>query len=141
MPTRGSIEFLLDDDDLTIPPESMRVISKPCPRVFDPEVGRTHESLMVTAQQGVHLSRMEIAEMPSFGWLVDTKARTCACRFYQKYAACIHLAYALSVRGQLGTGQRETLVYRGPNKKRRLQSENQQESGRPPQNGYALDRR
>ncbi|KAE9034974.1 hypothetical protein PR001_g9498 [Phytophthora rubi] len=58
MPTRGSIEFLLDDDDLTIPPESMRVISKPCPRVFDPEVGRTHEALMVTAQQGVHLSRM-----------------------------------------------------------------------------------
>nr|KAE8932409.1 hypothetical protein PF009_g17560 [Phytophthora fragariae] len=58
MPTRGSIEFLLDDDDLTIPPESMRVISKPCPRVFDPDVGRTHEALMVTAQQGVHLSRM-----------------------------------------------------------------------------------
>ncbi|KAE9314139.1 hypothetical protein PF001_g8412 [Phytophthora fragariae] len=141
MPTRGSIEFLLDNDDLTIPPESMRVISKPCPRVFDPEVGRTHEALMVTAQQGAHLSRMEIAEMPSFGWLVDTKARTCACRFYQKYAACISLAYALSVRGQLGTGQRETLVYRGPNKKRRLQSENQQESGRPPQSGYALNRR
>ncbi|KAE8880730.1 hypothetical protein PF003_g35087 [Phytophthora fragariae] len=55
MPTRGSMEFLLDDDDLTIPPESMRVISKPCPRVFDLEVGRTHEALMVTAQQGVHL--------------------------------------------------------------------------------------
>jgi hypothetical protein len=50
MPNRGSFEFLLDDDHLNIPPESMCAISKLWPPVFDPGVGRTHEALIVTAQ-------------------------------------------------------------------------------------------
>ncbi|EGZ22578.1 hypothetical protein PHYSODRAFT_497613, partial [Phytophthora sojae] len=136
--TIPNIAFLLDEDADTRPPaDCVRVVSKPCPRIFDPEVGRTHEAIMVTAQQGVHLARMEVEGMPSTGWTVNTSSRSCSCRFFQKYAACIHLTHALSIRGLLRSGKRATLVYRGSNKARRMQSETQA-SGRPAQNGYAL---
>ncbi|KAG6946659.1 hypothetical protein JG688_00015921 [Phytophthora aleatoria] len=65
------------------PPDVVRVVSKPCPRIFDPEVGRTHEALLVTAQLGMHLARTEVQGMPSTGWLVSTSTRLCSCRFFK----------------------------------------------------------
>ncbi|EEY60253.1 uncharacterized protein PITG_21340 [Phytophthora infestans T30-4] len=121
------------------PPDAVSVISKAYPHIFDPIVGRTHEALMLTAQLGTHLAHAEVQDMPNTGWQVYTSTCSCGCRFFQKYADCIHLVHALSVRGLLRAGKRETLVYRGPNKARRLMGE-LKASGRPAQSSYAIDK-
>ncbi|KAG6944287.1 hypothetical protein JG687_00017957 [Phytophthora cactorum] len=59
--SRATVAFLLDDfQPLDAPPDVVRVVLKPCPRIFDAEVGRTHEALLVAAQLRMHLARMEV---------------------------------------------------------------------------------
>ncbi|GMF38907.1 unnamed protein product [Phytophthora fragariaefolia] len=135
-PGRNSIEFLLGNTAEEGTGELINAIALPAPRVYDVYEKRSREGLPVTAQLGVETARMEQLEMPTTGWEVDVAARTCPCRAFFKGGCCVHLLYALGDVGGVDTFGRETLVYRGPKKKKRARVS--QAAGRPAHNGPAL---
>ncbi|OWZ07221.1 hypothetical protein PHMEG_00020411 [Phytophthora megakarya] len=137
VPKKSSIAFLVDDP---LPPAAdgiVRVVSAPCPRIYEVEVGRTREQILVSAQEGTHTARMEHKGMPSTGWEVDTTQRWCPCSYFFKFEHCIHLGYALSLLGIAERGERQTLYYRGPKRVRRNDAA---VPGRPTSNRHALDK-
>ncbi|ETK75744.1 hypothetical protein F441_18034 [Phytophthora nicotianae CJ01A1] len=116
----NSIAFLLSNaqeggSDSAI--DVVRVFSRQVPRVFDPEAKRSRKALPVTAQIGEQTVRMEIEGMPEGGWPVNTPSWTGPCRYWMKFAACIHTLLAKHVCGVHAMGKRERLVYRGPHKR------------------------
>ncbi|GMG16345.1 unnamed protein product [Phytophthora fragariaefolia] len=44
--------------------------------------------------KSIHVRRMQWLDMPTDGWLVDGRLRTCACRFYGKFAICTHVIHS-----------------------------------------------
>ncbi|ETI40138.1 hypothetical protein F443_14432 [Phytophthora nicotianae P1569] len=60
---------------------------------------------------------MEIEKMPEGGWPVNTLSWTCPCRYWMKFAACIHTLLAKHVCGVHAMDKRERLVYRGLHKR------------------------
>ncbi|OWZ05748.1 hypothetical protein PHMEG_00022098 [Phytophthora megakarya] len=134
---RASIRFLLDDENVDGLPETTYVQSERCDTIYDPEAKRTREALPVTARMRCHTAQMEVDGMPEGGWPVNYIRLTCPCKYWMKYACCIHVVFALHARGQLNLFRRDKLVYRGRNKSRRVATA--QDSGRPVRNSHALN--
>ncbi|ETI52481.1 hypothetical protein L914_04206 [Phytophthora nicotianae] len=65
--TRSSISFVLSDAD----PDLVHVRAVAPNRQFVPESNTSREDVAITAQFGVHYSRMEIEGQPSSGWPVN----------------------------------------------------------------------
>ncbi|KAJ8527456.1 hypothetical protein ON010_g14806 [Phytophthora cinnamomi] len=135
-PDRNSIAYLLGNTADEGTREVINVVALPAPRIYDVHDKRSREDLPVTAQLGVETARMEHLNMPVTGWEVDIVARTCPCRAFFKGGCCVHLLYALGVVGGVDTSGRETLVYRGPSKRKRARLG--PGAGRPTHNGPAL---
>uniref|UniRef100_H3H3V0 MULE transposase domain-containing protein n=1 Tax=Phytophthora ramorum TaxID=164328 RepID=H3H3V0_PHYRM len=122
---RGSITSLLADAPSRTTTSSIRVMVLPATHVFDDLERRSRENHPATAQLNSDTARMERLDMPLCGWEVDTEARTCPCCFNMKHGSCFD-----------ATG-RETLFYRGTNKRKCAQARTQP-AGRPRVNGHAL---
>ncbi|OWZ11619.1 hypothetical protein PHMEG_00015330 [Phytophthora megakarya] len=132
---RSSIAFLLGGS----PPDAdsiVRVVSLPAPRIYDEVLGRTVETLPVSAQLSRLTASMEREGMPHEGWPVDVERQMCPCRMCSKFGTYVHVLCALSVRGSCDLNGRATLVYRGTCKRRRQVSA--QPAGRPSNSGVAL---
>uniref|UniRef100_H3GJD5 SWIM-type domain-containing protein n=1 Tax=Phytophthora ramorum TaxID=164328 RepID=H3GJD5_PHYRM len=134
---RGRITSLLADAPSRTTTNSIRVMALPATRVFDVLERRSRENLPATAQLNSETARMDRLDMPPCGWEVDTEARTCPCRFNMKHGSCVHLLFALGAVGSIDATGRETLFYRGTNKRKRAQARTQP-AGRPRANGHAL---
>jgi hypothetical protein len=135
-PDRHSVNFLLGNTTPEAASSIVNVVAVPCARVFDVQERRSKDNLPVTAQLGVETARMEVLGMPSTGWEVEVEAQTCPCRVCFKQGTCVHLLYALGTAGGMDASGRETLVYRGPTKRKRTCRI--QTAGRPAFNGPAL---
>ncbi|ETP27147.1 hypothetical protein F441_00313, partial [Phytophthora nicotianae CJ01A1] len=85
-PSRSSIDFLLVSPN----PDVVRVLSRGCERVYLPDLGRSREVGPVSAQMEVNYARMEVAGQPEGGWNVDLSTNSCGCKYYFKFAVCIH---------------------------------------------------
>ncbi|ETM99353.1 hypothetical protein PPTG_18578 [Phytophthora nicotianae INRA-310] len=136
-PEKHSIGFLTGAMTPATNTNVVHAVSDRMERVYDPQDRRTKEALPVTACVSTQKARMETAGMPGSGWEVDVDLKICGCRIFFKSGYCIHLIHALSVRNRLDIFCRTRLVYRGRNKARRAQTE-QQNTGRPANNGRAL---
>ncbi|RLN66963.1 hypothetical protein BBJ28_00026211 [Nothophytophthora sp. Chile5] len=136
-PERSSIAYLLGNTGTERQREVVNVVALPGTRVYDVHDRRSREDLPVSAQIGVETARMEHLGMPRTGWQVDVEARTCPCRAFFKGGCCVHLLFALGAVGGVDSFGRETLVYRGPNNRRRSHQSGQT-AGRPRRNGPAL---
>ncbi|ETP00567.1 hypothetical protein F441_22049 [Phytophthora nicotianae CJ01A1] len=136
-PEKHSIGFLTGAMTPATNTNVVHAVSDRMERVYDPQDRRTKEALPVTACVSTQKARMETAGMPGSGWEVDVDLKICGCRIFFKSGYCIHLIHALSVRNRLDIFCRTRLVYRGRNKARRAQAE-QQNAGRPANNGRAL---
>ncbi|EGZ28052.1 hypothetical protein PHYSODRAFT_293692 [Phytophthora sojae] len=138
---RTSIAFLLSDAPSEQQSDSMNVVSIPCTRIFDVLDRRSKEDLPASAQLNVETAKMEHRRMPTCGWEVNVAARTCPCRLFMKHGACIHLLYCLNAVGSLDVKGRQTLFYRGTNKRKRAAAADEAAShaaGRPRHNWQAL---
>ncbi|ETK88847.1 hypothetical protein L915_06948 [Phytophthora nicotianae] len=135
---RQSIAFLVGDtpaDATSLDVVYVRAL--PASRPYDENQSRKHEDLPASAQLGLHTARMETEGMPDSGWRVNVREFTYPCRFHMKFSICTHILFTLNARGHIDLSGRERLVYRGPNKKRKVSSQ-RQGPGRPTSNGHAL---
>ncbi|ETP53177.1 hypothetical protein F442_01898 [Phytophthora nicotianae P10297] len=140
-PGRSSIEFLL----VSANPDEIRVLSRGCSRVYLPELGRSRETAPVSAQMGTNYARMETEGQPDGGWCVDVASMTCECKYYFKFAICIHVLFALQVKSYTGLDGKRTLVNRTVVRKSCCTqqaspngSSSRVPAGRPQTNGHAL---
>ncbi|ETN23726.1 hypothetical protein PPTG_00257 [Phytophthora nicotianae INRA-310] len=117
-PSRSSIDFLLVSPN----PDVVRVLSRGCERVYLPELGRSREVGPVSAQMEVNYARMEVAGQPEGGWNVDLSTNSCGCKYYFKFAVCIHVIFALQIKSYTGLDGKRTLVNRSVSRKRRRSS-------------------
>jgi hypothetical protein len=97
------------------------VMAKPAKRVFVPARRRTEEYLAATAQLGVNYARMEIEGQPPTGWAVDVVQRSCGCRYWRKFACCVHLLFAMQKSSLVDSMGREILMDRSIARKRSRQ--------------------
>ncbi|KAF1788499.1 Zinc finger, SWIM-type [Phytophthora cactorum] len=74
--------------------------SVPASRPYDDGVRRKHD-FPASAQLEVNTARMENEGMPATGWPVNVRDLSCTCRLYQKFFACIHVLFALNLRGHI----------------------------------------
>ncbi|ETN12824.1 hypothetical protein PPTG_08862 [Phytophthora nicotianae INRA-310] len=135
-PERTSIAFLLGSDS-NAANHIVSVVASPASRVFNLHERRSREDLPISAQLGAETARMELMGMPATGWDVNINLRCCPCRLWFKMACCVHLLYALGTVGGVDGAGRDTLVYRGSNKRKRGGVPGQA-AGRPKVNGPAL---
>ncbi|OWZ15644.1 hypothetical protein PHMEG_00010682 [Phytophthora megakarya] len=135
-PKRNTIKFLLNSDSKAAS-HIVNVLVSPAIHVFIVHDRRSRENLPVFAQLGSETKRMELLGMPATGWAVDIESRLCPCRLWSKMAICVHLFYALGTVGGVDTAGRDTLVYRGSNK-RKSGGASGQGTGRPRENGPEL---
>ncbi|ETI57361.1 hypothetical protein F443_00333 [Phytophthora nicotianae P1569] len=136
-PSRSSIDFLLVSPN----PDVVRVLSRGCERVYLPELGRSREVGPVSAQMGVNYARMEVAGQPEGGWNVGLSTNSCGCKYYFKFAVCIHVLFALQINSYTGLDGKRTLVNRSVSRKRRRPSITSVRvpAGRPLANRHALN--
>ncbi|KAG3096381.1 hypothetical protein PI125_g16003 [Phytophthora idaei] len=107
---RPSVAFMLGDAPHEPPnPDLVRVRSVPASRPYDDGVRRKHD-FPASAQLEVNTARMENEGMPATGWPVNVRDLSCTCRLYQKFFACIHVLFALNLRGHIDRFDRERLV-------------------------------
>ncbi|OWY90785.1 hypothetical protein PHMEG_00040928, partial [Phytophthora megakarya] len=119
----------------------VRVLSRGCVRVYLPEIGRSKENAPVSAQMGANYARMEVEGQPDGGWEGDVSAQTCGCKYYFKFAMCIHVLFALQIKSYTGTDGKRTLVNRLVTRKRRrprTTATSRVPASRPRTNGHAL---
>ncbi|POM62052.1 LOW QUALITY PROTEIN: hypothetical protein PHPALM_28833, partial [Phytophthora palmivora] len=114
------------------------VHSFPAPRIYMQSKDRSEEALAITTQMGVNYARMEFEDMPGVGWEVDRK---CMCRYFRKFATCVHLLFAMRLRSYMDCNGNEMLVNRSISRKRKRSSRQgfaAPAPGRPLKSGQAL---
>eukprot|EP00644_Phytophthora_capsici_P001626 jgi/Phyca11/108155/e_gw1.14.366.1 len=97
-PSKSSIDFLLVSPNT----EVIRVMSRGCGRIYLPERGHSREVAPVSAQMGVNYARMEGFGQPEGDWHVDMSTNSCGCKYYFKFAICIHVRFALQIKNYAG---------------------------------------
>eukprot|EP00644_Phytophthora_capsici_P005198 jgi/Phyca11/96288/e_gw1.1.658.1 len=116
---RHSVAFMFGEkSDEVMYEDVMYVRSVPANRASNEDLCRRHEGLPVSAQLGQNTARMETIRMPSTGWKICIRLTACPCRFFVKFACCVHIEFAQNARGHIDLFGRERLVYRGVAKKR-----------------------
>lgn len=131
--SQGSNVFLLANTTEADPLDTVRVISKPCPRVQDKIRRRNVEDVPVTARLRKRTAAMVTLGMPSQGWLIGMNSSKCPCPFSMKHGSCVH--YAMECCGTMNLNGRRTLVNRGISVRKNVQSSR----GHPRKNGAALE--
>eukprot|EP00644_Phytophthora_capsici_P012280 jgi/Phyca11/119250/e_gw1.38.350.1 len=92
---------------------------QPTPGIYVRPRKKTVEIIEICAQMGINNARMERDEQPEAGWAVNVRERTCPCKYFYKYAECVHLYFALYVRFGSDTPSRRPLFNRSQRKRKR----------------------
>ncbi len=93
---RVSISFLLNGSPVESAASSTSSTSSL--RVFQKSLDNPASPMSKADDKQRHIFYFEVFEQPSLGWLVDTDAKVCGCRYWFKYACCVHLLLALDHR-------------------------------------------
>ncbi|RAW30261.1 hypothetical protein PC110_g13377 [Phytophthora cactorum] len=132
---RISVDFLLQDACSDV----VHTLYTPSQRAYNPATNKLQEDIQVSAQVSVNTARMENEHQHATGWLVDMVTQTCSCRFYTKFAYCVHSIFAMQTRARIDGNGDEVLVNR---RKRKAvgTAPTRAGRGRPPRIGRALER-
>lgn len=113
-------------------------------RSYNPDTNRTKESLHRTSNFGENYARAEWLDQPPEGWSVNVELLHCPCAYWFKFGVCTHLLHSLNILKMTDRNMQQVLVSRrvrrGAGGNRAVNEEQLQVPGRPPLNGFALDR-